>query len=166
MLVISMIPLYGAHGPLISGGPTMLGAWSSWTPGPRSSLLKCSPQSYAGHQGCCHPFRLYKSVDNRSPLLLKPWVSFFSQSQFAHLIVALHAHLLLNKESSRTWAISLTCRRGENTERTLHKGIWIMGLQSMIKPRQHKVYFITSFVTSTESDTVLTLLETGNEGEQ
>lgn len=117
-------------------------------------------------RGAVTPFRLYKRVDNRSLLLLKPWITFFSQSQFAHLIVALHSHLLLNQESSRTWAISLTWRRGANTERTLHKSIWITGLQSTIKPRQPKVYVITSFVTSTEPDTVLTLLETGNEEEQ
>lgn len=59
----------------------------------------------------------------------------------------------------------LDCLLGlEKEEITTDKSNWLLGLQSTIKPGQ--VYLITSLVSSIVPDTVLTLLETGIEGEQ
>lgn len=157
MLVISVIPLCSVHGPWNSGGPTMLGAWSCWTPVPRSSLLKCSPQLYAGHQGCCHPFQALQESGQQVPTTPETLdIILFSVSICTvNCSPAFTPSLESGKFKDLGYLLDLE-KRGKCRKNTTQECL-DNGLAKHDKPRHPKVHFITSFVTSTEPDTVLTL---------
>lgn len=63
-----------------------------------------------------------------------------SQSQFRRPILTLPLWLSLELERLRVWTGSLAKKRGENPERSKHRGVWISGLQCLRKLRQPTVY--------------------------
>lgn len=113
-------------------------------------------------RGAVTPFRLYKRVDNRTTTPETLDIILFSVSICTvNCSSAFTPSLESGKFKDLGYLLDLEKRRKcrkNTTQECLDN--------RHDKPRHPKVHFITSFVTSTEPDTVLTLLETGNEGEQ